>query len=197
MVDEQIEEAKAALRIRARAQRTAIGPTVKAEAAHAAAAHFFEGVTLAPNEIVALYWPIREELDCRPLMVRLMDAGWKLCLPVTEGDAPLTMRLWEEGQPLYPSGFGTLAPIDSAPVVEPDVVLVPLLAFDARGTRLGYGKGYYDRTIAGMARRPLVVGLAFSAQQLEGLPRDTHDVPLDAVVTEAGVIRFALTGSMP
>lgn len=194
MVDEQIEEAKAALRIRALAQRAAIGPVAKADAAHAAAMHFFEGVTLAPTDIVALYWPIREELDCRPLLTRLVDGMQPVCLPVVMGDeVPLEMRLWEQGAPLYPSGFGTLAPSEVAPRVEPDVVVMPLLGFDARGTRLGYGGGYYDRTLAGMHKRPRLVGLAFSGQELPEVPREPHDWPLDMIVTELGLRVFSPT----
>lgn len=191
MLDESIEAAKAALRIRALAQRAAFPHSERPAAAKAAAEHFFAAFTLAPGAIIAAYWPIRDELDCRPVLTRLMDAGQPVCLPVVNGDdEPLELRLWEEGAALYPSGFGTLAPADSAPVVEPDYVLMPLLGFDARGTRLGYGGGYYDRTLAALSHLPKLVGFAFSRQELEHVPREAHDVPLDAVVTEAGVRRF-------
>ena len=94
------------------------------------------------------------------------------------------------GQPLYPSGFGTLAPSEVAPIVEPDIVVMPLLGFDRHGTRLGYGKGYYDRTLAQMGTKPLLVGYAFAAQELDFIPREAHDVPLDMLVTENGARRF-------
>jgi 5-formyltetrahydrofolate cyclo-ligase len=187
---DDIEQAKAALRDKARLQRAAIPADVRAEAGASVAAHFLAAFALDPDRIIAAYWPIRDELDCRPLIVHLMDHGQKVCLPVTEGDAPLVMRLWIDGEPLYPSGFGTLAPIETAPIVEPDIVLVPLLAFDRTGTRLGYGKGHYDRTIARMASPPLLVGLAFAGQEVAQLPRADHDVPLAAIVTERGVTRF-------
>lgn len=191
MADEQIEEAKAALRVRARAQRAAINEGLRPEAAEAATQHFFEGVTLSPTDIVAVYWPIREELDCRPLLTRLMDGMQPVCLPVVMGEeVPLDMRLWEQGAPLYPSGFGTLAPSEVAPKVEPDFVVMPLLGFDAHGTRLGYGGGYYDRTLASMKKRPKLIGFAFSAQELPPIPRENHDLPLDMVVTEKGVRHF-------
>ena len=120
-----------------------------------------------------------------------MDAGQPVCLPVVLGDEqPLELRLWEQGAPLYEAGFGTLAPADSAPRVEPDVILMPLLGFDRHGTRLGYGGGYYDRTLAPLSKRPRLVGFAFAAQELDLIPREAHDVPLDAIVTEAGVRHF-------
>jgi 5-formyltetrahydrofolate cyclo-ligase len=191
MVDEKIEEAKAALRVRARAQRAAINVGMRPDAAKAATQYFVDGVPLSPTDIVALYWPIREEMDCRPLLTRLMDGLQPVCLPVVMGEeVPLDMRLWEQGTPLYPSGFGTLAPSEVAPKVEPDYVIMPLLGFDALGTRLGYGGGYYDRTLASMKKRPKLIGLAFSAQVLSMIPREPHDLPLDMVVTEKGVRHF-------
>lgn len=192
MVDENIEDAKAALRLRARAQRAGLREAAMGEAALAATRHFLEGIKLRPSDIIALYWPIREELDCKPLLTKLMDGLQPICLPVVLGDEqPLDMRLWEQGTALYPSGFGTLAPSEIAPRVEPDVVVMPLLGFDAKGTRLGYGGGYYDRTLAEMKKHPLLVGYAFAAQELPFIPREPHDLPLDAIVTEAGVRRFA------
>lgn len=187
-----VEETKAALRQRARAQRAAMPASARAEAATAAANHFLEGVPLAADEIVAAYWPIREELDVRPLLTRLMDSFQPVCLPVVRGEElPLDMRLWEQGAPLYPSGFGTLAPSEAAPRVEPDIVVIPLLGFDRLGTRLGYGGGYYDRTLASLRKRPRIVGYAFAAQELPEIPREAHDLPLDAIVTERGVRSFA------
>jgi len=190
--DTSIEETKAALRVKARAQRTAISASVRDEAAAAAANHFLGGVHLEPTDVVAAYWPIREELDVKPLLMRLMDSFQPLCLPVVLGDdEPLEMRLWEQGAPLYPSGFGTLAPSEIAPLAEPDVIVMPLLGFDKEGTRLGYGGGYYDRTLAQMKHKPRIVGYAFAAQELAHIPREPHDLPLDDIVTEAGVRHFS------
>jgi 5-formyltetrahydrofolate cyclo-ligase len=84
-----------------------------------------------------------------------------------------------------------LAPADLAPVVEPDIIIMPLLGFDARGTRLGYGGGYYDRTLAAMSKTARLVGLAFAGQEVAEIPREGHDIPLDVIVTEAGVRQFA------
>ncbi|KRA41685.1 5-formyltetrahydrofolate cyclo-ligase [Devosia sp. Root635] len=191
MVDEMIEEAKAALRIRARAARALLDHGERADAAKAAARHFFDAIPLGAGDVVAAYWRIRDELDCQPILVKLMDSNQTVVLPVVLGpEQPLDLRVWEQGASLYESGFGTLAPSELAPRAEPDIVIMPLLAFDGRGTRLGYGGGYYDRTLATMTKKPKLIGLAFAAQELDRIPREAHDVPLDAVVTEAGVRHF-------
>jgi len=191
MADEAIEAAKAALRVAAHARRAALSPDDRAAAATTAAAHFFDRIAFRGEDVIAGYWRIRDELDCQPILIRLMDSGQKVVLPVVAGpEAPLDLRVWEADQPLYEAGFGTLAPSDLAPRAAPDLVLMPLLGFDARGTRLGYGGGYYDRTLAGLGKKPLLVGLAFAAQELPDIPREAHDMPLDAVVTEAGVRFF-------
>lgn len=191
MGDAGIENAKAAMRAKAHAMRDAMWPDRRAEASRAATAHFFEGVTLTSGQMVAAYWPIRDELDVKPVLTRLMDDGQPVCLPVVVGDGlPLELRLWQPGAALYPSGFGTLAPDELAPTVEPDMILMPLLGFDKHGTRLGYGGGYYDRTLTRLTKKPKLVGFAFALQEFDHIPRDSHDVPLDAVVTENGVTRF-------
>ena len=187
----QYEEQKAQLREEAFQRRAAVDHADRADASKAAAAHFLDGVPLGRDKIVALYWPIRDEIDCKPLLTKLVDSGQPVCLPVVLGEeVPLQLRLWEEGQALYPSGFGTLAPAETAPVVVPDIVVIPLLAFDKLGTRLGYCKGYYDRTLAGMPHKPLLVGYAFANQELDFIPREAHDLPLDVLITEAGIRRF-------
>ena len=191
MADPLIDEAKATLRQQARATRAAILNSTRGDAAKAVADHFFEAVTLAPGDIVAGYWRIKDEMDCQPILIRLMDSLQPVCLPVVLGDdLPLELRLWEQGAPLYEAGFGTLAPSELAPQVEPDVILVPLLGFDKRGTRLGYGGGYYDRTLAKLSKKPRLIGLAFAAQELDTVPREPHDIPLDAIITENGARTF-------
>ena len=191
MADPDCEEAKAALRLKARKARAAILNTTRPAPARAVAAHFFDAVPLAPTDIVAGYWRIKDEMDCQPILVRLMDGLQPVCLPVVVGDEqPLELRLWEQGAPLYEAGFGTLAPSELSPQVEPDVIIMPLLGFDKRGTRLGYGGGYYDRTLERLSRRPRLVGIAFAAQELDDIPREAHDVPLDIIITEAGARHF-------
>ena len=110
MADEAIEAVKADLRKDAHAVRAALSDEVRAEAAKAVATHFFESIAYAPEDVIAGYWRIRDELDCQPILIRLMDSGQKVVLPVVEGDeAPLDLRVWEADAPLYEAGFGTLA----------------------------------------------------------------------------------------
>ena len=191
MSDVGIEEAKAALRKEAHKRRAQLHPSLRLDAARDAVGHFLAHVPLAKDEVVAAYWPIRDELDIKPLIVKLMDSGQPVALPVVLGDEePLELRLWQDGAPLYEAGFGTLAPEYSAPRAKPDLILMPLLGFDKHGTRLGYGGGYYDRTLAHLPKRPRLVGFAFARQEVDHIPREPHDVPLDAIVTELGVRVF-------
>jgi 5-formyltetrahydrofolate cyclo-ligase len=191
VADQRIEDAKAALRLKARAIRAAILHSSRAGAAKAVAEHFFRTVALKPADIVAGYWRIKDEMDCQPILIRLMDSLQPVCLPVVLGDdLPLELRMWEQGAALYEAGFGTLAPAELAPQAEPDVIIMPLLGFDAHGTRLGYGGGYYDRTLERLSKKPRLVGIAYAAQELDFVPREPHDVPLDVVVTEQGARSF-------
>jgi 5-formyltetrahydrofolate cyclo-ligase len=189
MTDAAIKAAKAQMRQTARRHRAELFETDRAEKSRAIAEH---ALTLLddPARIVAAYWALRDEVDCQPLLLRLAERQQSICLPaLVDQEGPLRLRVWDPDTPLYPSGFGTLAPADDAPEAIPDIMFLPLLAFDGRGTRLGYGGGHYDRTIASLPRRPRLVGLAFAAQELAEIPREPHDIPLDAVVTEDGVMR--------
>jgi len=155
-----------------------------------------DALAISEGVVVAGYWPIVTELDVRPLMARLDERGVVCALPVLlAADAPLAFRRWRPIDPLEPGPLGTSHPTADAPVVDPDVVLVPLLAFDAEGYRLGQGGGYYDRTLAELAaRRSIVtVGVGFAVQRMDRVPRLEHDRRLDWVVTEDGLVR---TGPM-
>lgn len=191
MTDAAIDQAKVALRRDAHAARAALSAAYRAEAAERLAEIALAGLALSSHRTVAGYWPIRDELDCRPLLRKLRASGLGVALPVVRGrEEPLDFRLWTAEVALVPAGFGTLAPPLDAPAAVPDLVLLPLLGFDDSGTRLGYGGGFYDRTLAALPVRPRLVGLAFAAQHLAAIPRDQHDIPLDAVVTEDGVRMF-------
>jgi len=139
--------------------------------------------------VVAGYWPMRSEIDPRPLIARFARAGWRIALPVTPARGtlvPLGFRIWSEDAAMATHAFGMREPHPDAEVIRPDVVLVPLLAFDAAGHRLGYGAGHYDRTLQQLrAEGPVrAIGLAFASQKTPALTADPHDQPLDAVVTE-------------
>ncbi len=143
--------------------------------------------------VVAGYVPTRSEIDPRPLMQALAEAGATLALPVTPPrgtEAPLSFRIWRAGDALTPGHFRIGEPGPGAPEIEPDLLLVPLLAFDSRGHRLGYGAGHYDRTLAALrASRPVrAIGLAFAAQEMLALPDGPFDQPLDAILTERAYI---------
>ncbi|MBO1077021.1 5-formyltetrahydrofolate cyclo-ligase [Roseomonas marmotae] len=141
-----------------------------------------------PGVLVGGFWPMGGEIDIRPLLRRLEDAGHALALPVTPPRGqPLAFRRWRFGEPLLPGRFGTSIPAESAGEVRPGALLVPLLAFDARGLRLGYGGGYYDRTLAALPGI-WALGVAFAGQQVAKVPAGAHDVPLHGIATEAGFL---------
>lgn len=142
--------------------------------------------------VVAGYWPMGDEMDPRPLMARLAARGCRLALPVvTARGMALTFRAWSPGDVLEPGPHGTCHPASAAQALLPAVVLVPLLAFDRGCFRLGYGGGYYDRTLESLRSRAQVttIGVAFAAQCVADVPRDGHDQRLDMVATEDGLIR--------
>lgn len=146
---------------------------------------------LPPGRIVAVYRAIGSELDVDALSLALSRAGRELCLPVVmERDAPMIFRRWSPGEPLELDEAGVPAPLPLAEIVDPDLILTPLLAFDAEGGRLGQGGGHYDRTFAA---RPGVtrVGFAYAGQEVERLPVEAHDIRLHGVLTETGYRPFA------
>jgi 5-formyltetrahydrofolate cyclo-ligase len=148
-------------------------------------------LALAAGGVVAGYWPIGDEIDARPLLARLAALGAELALPVvTAAGQPLDFRRWRPGEALVKGAFGTSHPADHAPVSQPRLLLLPLLAFDDSGFRLGYGGGYYDRTLDLLRARAQVkvVGLAYAAQRVAAVPHGRHDQRLDGVATEDGLI---------
>jgi 5-formyltetrahydrofolate cyclo-ligase len=150
--------------------------------------HFLKEVTLPARAVVAGFWPLDGEVDIRPLIHALHDRGHPIALPVTgrRGEA-LTFRAWNPGTALLPGRFGTSHP--GGDERAPDVLLMPLLAFDASGNRLGYGGGFYDRTVA---ERPdaMRIGCAYAAQELDSVPTGPYDARLHAIATEDGVRSF-------
>lgn len=167
---------------RARAQAAGTGPAL--------AAHVLREAPPPAGAVVAGFWPMGHEIDIRPLMRALEGRGHRLCLPRTpRRGLPLDFRAFAFGDALVKGPVGTQQPAEDAPVLVPDWLIVPLLAFDHAGRRLGYGGGYYDRTLARLPGAG-TLGVAFACQEMSVVPSGLHDAPLDAVATEAGVMRF-------
>lgn len=146
---------------------------------------------IPPSGWVACYLAIRSEMDATPLMLALHGLGYNVCIPVVDdAGKPLLFRQWTPDATLERGAFGVKVPT-AGEWVEPELMFVPLLAFDAQCYRLGYGGGYYDRTIAAIRGKSgaRAIGLAYSRQLVQDVPRDSTDVQLDAVVTETGVLR--------
>lgn len=186
---------KAALRAQALGRRDALSTSERTTAASSLAA-FADALDLAPGTKVAAYVAIRSEMDPTPLVARLSDRGVQFCLPVVEADRQtMHFRVWTPGEPLQPSEFGLSVPADTAAIVEPEVLLMPLAAFDGAGHRIGWGKGHYDRALERLetGRRRRKIGLAFSVQRVDAIPFEPHDRPLDMILTETGPIRPSST----
>ena len=181
--DDGLKAEKAALRRRMEALRAGLGVDPEAPARRLAGL-----LALEAGRVLSGYWPMRGEADPRPAMAA--HAG-PVCLPVVAGRGlPLRFRAWAPGAPLVAGGYGAMVPEPEAAEVVPEVLIVPLLAFDRQGFRLGYGGGFYDRTLAALrAAGPCrAIGLAFAGQEVAAVPRGATDLALDLVVTEAGVV---------
>lgn len=195
MSDPSLSERKAAARKAAFAARKA-ARAADPDASERAARHFLETVALASGEIVAGYRPIRTELDPSPLMARLHGDGVRLCVPVIEAaGAPLKFREWTPGCAMVEGAFGAEVPAEGA-WLAPTLLIAPLVAWDRAGRRLGYGGGFYDRTLEGLrALRPTrAIGYAYAAQELPEIPYEATDQPLDAVITELGAAELRQAG---
>ncbi len=189
----ELDAAKRARRKTCAAARDGLAPADRATAASRIAGIGLGFAATTPGSVVSTYAAIGSEIDPAPLVERLAAAGYRTCLPVIQPlGNPLRFRAWQPGEPLVARTWGIREPADDAPEVEPDILLVPLLAFDRRGMRLGYGGGYYDRTLERLrALEPvLAIGLAFAGQELPEVPCGPHDQPLDWVLTDAGPVRF-------
>jgi 5-formyltetrahydrofolate cyclo-ligase len=190
LITPDIASAKAELRRDAAARRDGLPAEVRQAAAEAIAARVFP-VALAPGIVVSGFMSIKSEINPLPLMQKLAARGARLALPRIIGRGhPLDMRTWEFGAPLARGQWGIREPQADAPEVDPDILLVPLLAFDRAGYRIGFGAGYYDMTLTALRARKTVaaVGIAFAAQEVSAVPHTERDARLDLVLTEREVI---------
>ena len=190
MATTPIDALKAELRKSALARRDAMAPDERQAAAETIASRGFP-LPVTPGTIVSGFSPLKSEINPLPLLRKLAEAGARLALPVVAGRGqPLIMRSYAFGQPLNSGVWGIREPKDDAPEVEPDIVIVPLAAFDRRGNRIGYGAGYYDMTINRLRGRKTVtaVGIAYAAQEVPEVPVTERDARLDLVLTERDVI---------
>ncbi len=188
-----LSERKRSLRIQARATRSRMRADARA-AALRLVAHFPVALARPPIRVVSGFRPFGGEIDVLPLLAALRRRGCEIVLPVVTGSAdPLTFRRWQPGDTLEPGPMGILQPAPVAPRRVPDLLLVPLLAVDRRGRRVGYGGGFYDRTLAHLRRhaRPVAVGVAYDCQRVTRVPTDAHDIPVDWIVTDRTCIGTA------
>lgn len=185
--DEKREE-----RARALARRADAFVRHRATAGEALARHGLDFLSVPSDCLVSGFSAIRDEIDPAPLLLRLAAEGHRLALPVLQGKGrPLQFRAWTPGDEMSEGQWGIAEPLPEQPEVYPDVVLVPLLAFDAEGYRLGYGGGFYDRSLAGLrSRKPIfAVGIGYDEQRIDAVPHLDYDQRLDWVLTPSGPIR--------
>lgn len=188
---------KQEMRIAARARRQDACDLFGARIGPVLTANLMAAFSLPPAAVIAGYSPMKGEADIMPLLTALAQRGHRLCLPAVTGKMePLAFRAWKPGDSLPPGYQGIPEPPPASERLRPDVVLVPLLAYDPSGHRLGYGGGFYDRTLAALRADGSLstIGIAFSAQEVDRIPGTDHDQRLDAVLTELGVVRFGRRG---
>ena len=185
---------KRTLRSALLAWRADLGEDERRAAAHGLVASLKREQPFEAPIVVSGFWPMQDELDIRPLMIELFNQGCQLCLPVVVGKRqPLAFRAWRPGDALEQGVFGTLHPTPKREELVPEALIVPLLACDRDGWRLGYGGGFYDRTLRGLraAKRVTAMGVAFDAQLLdEPVPHGPDDERLDWLLTDKRACAF-------
>jgi 5,10-methenyltetrahydrofolate synthetase len=144
-----------------------------------------------PPQVIGFCWPLRNEFDCRPLVERLLTSGWRAAQPVVVAPAaPMVFRPWTPATSMTVDRHGIPIPTGGE-TVTPNVVLLPLVAFDSLGYRIGYGGGYFDRTLAALSPSPFAVGVGFELARVDSVRPEPHDVRLDAIVTEAACVMLS------
>jgi 5-formyltetrahydrofolate cyclo-ligase len=180
-------------RLEALARRDALDMAWRIEASLKMAETGSREIVVEPGAIVSGFWPMRSEVDVRPLMFALREKGARLCLPAILDRTTMVFRELLRGAELIEMGFGTSGPGPEAEVLDPTLLLVPLAAFDRRGHRIGYGAGYYDRAIErlhNLGKTPRLIGVAFDCQEVGLVPDEPHDVVVPEILTETGLRRL-------
>jgi 5-formyltetrahydrofolate cyclo-ligase len=173
------------------AARLDLAPTVRAAAENAIVRTLITHLGVTNPGVVGCYWPHQGEPNLYGAMLRIIDLGGRVALPApVRPHRPMEFRGWGPQSKMIPGVGGILQPASGEPL-SPDMLIIPIVGFDARGYRLGYGGGYYDRTLAALSPRPPTLGVGFELGRLKTLHRQPHDVPLDAIVTEAGLHKLA------
>ncbi len=188
---------KKQLRREALARRDALETGWRIEASLEMADTARANIAMAPGTVLSGFWPMRSEVDVRPMMFALRENGARLCLPAILDSTTIVFRELVRGVELVDMGYGTFGPPPEAEVLDPSIMLLPLAAFDRRGHRIGYGAGYYDRAIARLqeaGHAPRLVGIAFDCQEVEEVPDEPHDVVIAEIITESGLRRFTPAG---
>lgn len=182
------------LRKEARTRRVIADMAAPRAVAKVFARRFLNAIPIRPDAVIAGYVRTQFEADPKVILRELQRRGHDVALPAVESgpDVPLMFRVSGLSQTLIKGAYGIPAPPKTARAVMPDIVIVPIVAFDRRGYRIGYGAGYYDRALESLrARKPIIaVGLAYAAQCVDTIPREAHDQPLDWIVTEKEAIRI-------
>ncbi len=194
---DDLRDAKAAARRELRRRRATLDAAGRETLSAAAAAQLMDVPELAVARVVAAFFGIRDEIDTAPLIEALLAGGRIVVLPrMTGRDQPLAFHAWRPGEPLEEASMGVLQPPAASPALFPDLVVAPLLGFDLRGHRLGYGGGFYDRTLRALRRdRPTpAIGFAFELQRLDAVPSGEHDERLDRIATEVALHDCGLAG---
>lgn len=182
---------KTTLRLAALARRDQLSPAKRSDLSLKLPTDCLKPFDAFDCSVVAGFWPIKTEIDPRPLMMALKAKGAQLALPAIIDQQTMVFRRYDDENQLIDMGYGTKGPADFSQIIEPTLILAPLAAFDLAGNRIGYGAGYYDRAIALLqqkAKKPMLIGVAFACQQVDAIDFEPHDIPLDMILTERGFL---------
>lgn len=184
---------KQAVRLACLERRNQLSPNERKDGSSRICEHalqYLQAHDLLKNRQVSAYLPIRSEVDLGELLPKMHVAGAGLSLPIVQDKTTIVFRRYTPGDALQTAGFGTSGPSGDAAIIDPTVLLMPLAGFDRLGARIGYGAGHYDRAIQRLLNKnivPITIGIAFSAQEVPLVPNEPHDMPLAAIITEAGI----------